>query len=58
MKKITLKWSFAHIDVNECATGFHECDVNAICTNTIGSYMCQCLTGFCGDGFKCTGMHI
>ena len=32
--------------------------MNAICTNTNGSYMCQCKTGFAGNGFVCIGMCI
>jgi len=32
------------------------CDVNADCTNTIGSFNCACKTGFSGDGFNCDGM--
>ena len=43
-------------DLDECATGKSECDPNAICTNTIGSHICQCPQGFLdedGTGRKC-----
>ena len=42
-------------DINECNTGQHECDVNARCLNTDGSYTCLCNGGYDGDGFSCTG---
>ena len=31
------------------------CGMNADCTNTIGSYMCSCSSGYTGDGTMCTG---
>jgi len=45
-------------DINECALGTHNCDIHAICTNTIGSYTCKCKTGYSGDGFTCYGMNF
>ena len=42
-------------DINECTTGQHQCDVNADCTNTIGSYTCQCKFGYFGNGTICNG---
>ncbi|XP_022808363.1 uncharacterized protein LOC111345346 [Stylophora pistillata] len=41
-------------DVNECTTNTHNCDVNAECNNTEGSFNCSCKIGFNGDGKKCT----
>ncbi|XP_078681186.1 uncharacterized protein LOC144916075 [Branchiostoma floridae x Branchiostoma belcheri] len=46
-------------DHDEC----HEllpppCDVNANCTNTYGSFTCQCRPGFPGDGFNCDAFTI
>ena len=35
-------------DINECDT--NRCDSNAVCTDTVGSYMCTCNVGFSGDG--------
>jgi len=46
------KW----IDINECLTNNGGCDVNAICANTIGSFNCQCHSGYSGDGITCTGI--
>ncbi|PFX15514.1 Protein HEG-like 1 [Stylophora pistillata] len=42
-------------DVNECSTKTHNCDVNAECNNTEGSFNCSCKIGFNGDGKKCAG---
>ena len=30
----------------------------AVCTNNIGSFECDCRTGFTGDGYSCTGMYV
>ena len=32
-----------------------DCDENANCTNTIGSFLCMCRVGFTGDGISCAG---
>lgn len=42
-------------DIDECAADINDCDVNAVCTNTPGSYTCVCPTGFIGDGTSCEG---
>ena len=41
-------------DIDECSTE-NECDVNAMCANTIGSYKCTCKKGYEGDGRNCSG---
>ena len=41
-------------DMNECKRN-QPCDVNAICTNTEGSYVCTCHPGYTGNGLSCTG---
>ena len=48
---------FSHLttDVDECTAGSNTCDNNAECHDTDGSYWCQCLPGFQGDGYNCTG---
>ena len=43
-------------DTDECESSeTNECDANALCTNTEGSYVCRCLKGYEGDGRNCTG---
>ena len=37
-------------DVNECNRMEDNCDINAECTNTIGSYRCSCNMGYAGSG--------
>ena len=34
------------VDVNECDTGTHDCDPNAECFNSDGSYSCTCFPGY------------
>jgi hypothetical protein len=42
-------------DVDECAVGTARCDAAlAACTNTVGSFTCQCNAGYKGDGFTCS----
>ena len=44
------------VDVNECATGTDNCNDNATCTNTEGSFTCACNAGYQGDGVTCTNI--
>ena len=41
------------IDVDECSSGLNNCDLNADCFNSVGSYTCQCKEGFIGTGNLC-----
>lgn len=43
-------------DIDECASPeTNECDSNAVCNNTEGSYTCRCQNGYQGDGKSCAG---
>jgi len=42
-------------DVDECVLNTHNCHVNANCTNTLGSFICTCKTGYSGSGVTCNG---
>ena len=57
-KDINLAIPFILLDINECAKGTHNCDVNAVCNNTLGSYNCTCKDEFYGDGINCTGNYL
>ena len=46
------------VDIDECATSLFECDEDAECINTIGSYNCTCNSGYTGDGRVCTGEDV
>ncbi|XP_078597688.1 signal peptide, CUB and EGF-like domain-containing protein 3 [Branchiostoma floridae x Branchiostoma japonicum] len=40
-------------DVDECSDGTDNCDADATCYNTPGSFSCICNDGFGGDGLTC-----
>lgn len=44
--------------MDECATAIDNCDTSATCTNTVGSFTCECQAGLIGDGVICTGKFI
>jgi hypothetical protein len=46
---------YFHPDIDECTAETDNCDTNAACTNTVGSFNCTCNTGYIGDGTSCTG---
>jgi len=41
-------------DDDECTLGTDNCDENATCNNTDGSFSCDCNSGYTGDGVTCT----
>jgi len=45
-------------DKNECETGDDNCDEQATCTNTEGSFTCECNIGYSGDGVYCNGNYF
>ncbi|XP_078577626.1 uncharacterized protein LOC144862737 [Branchiostoma floridae x Branchiostoma japonicum] len=45
--------SVCNFDVNECTRQDNECNDNAICHNSPGSYRCVCRPGYVGDGREC-----
>ena len=42
------------IDINECEVNAHDCDDNAACNDTIGSFICACNFGYSGNGTFCS----
>lgn len=51
----TTKTQFNFPDIDECSLGTNECHTNASCSNTFGSYNCQCKNGYTGNGRTCKG---
>ena len=53
-------WAYAQCpDVDECLLKLDKCHPEAVCTNTHGSYSCQCKRGFIGDGkITCTKTYV
>ena len=43
-----------HSDVDECDLATHDCDTNALCKNTFGSFSCSCKFGYVGNGSECS----
>ena len=46
---------FVFSEIDECLSKIHNCDRNALCKNTEGSFTCTCKPGYKGDGKKCRG---
>ena len=46
---------FLIVDIDECGAGKHNCDANANCLDTKGSFACTCKPGYSGNGVNCTG---
>ena len=53
-----MKVTFSHVDIDECSLGMLDCSINARCTNTAGSYQCNCIPGFIGNGRFCSKIGI
>ncbi|CAD5214838.1 unnamed protein product [Bursaphelenchus okinawaensis] len=46
------------VDVNECINeDTNRCNVNGLCINIPGSYICQCQNGYKGDGYDCQDIN-
>jgi len=53
-------WEYKCVDVDECSGGvnnqsWHNCDVNATCANTHGSFTCACNAGYADTGIAVGG---
>ncbi|MBK7760126.1 MAG: hypothetical protein IPI35_27710 [Deltaproteobacteria bacterium] len=41
------------VDIDECVDGTNDCAADADCTNTEGSFSCECPSDMVGDGTEC-----
>ena len=46
------------LDIDECMEDISVCDENANCTDTEGSFNCNCNDGYTGNGTHCEGKNI
>ncbi|MBN2694444.1 hypothetical protein JXR93_07255 [bacterium] len=37
-----LKGSYRCLDIDECSQNSYNCNINALCMNIIGSFICRC----------------
>ena len=42
-------------DIDECSDGSNNCHEYAECSNKQGGFICECKTGFGGNGTYCEG---
>ena len=54
---VTIGCGIALPDIDECKKK-KPCHSNASCTNTPGSYKCNCTEGFQGNGTNCEGSSL
>ena len=47
------------LDIDECSANIDDCAnaTSGTCTNTLGSFLCSCNTGYTGDGKTCVGRY-
>ena len=50
--------SFKIVDIDECNSDHDNCDDNATCNNTLGSFTCTCNSGYSGGGVVCQGTQL
>ena len=52
-------YGFLNSDIDECSTAADNClDSPGVCTNTDGSFICGCMSGYTGNGVTaCDGIH-
>ena len=46
---------FLSSEHDECLSGLHNCDENALCFNMVGGHSCSCKPGYTGNGTVCKG---
>ena len=54
---VTKYFCFIALDIDECSLSVDNCHANANCTNTDGSFLCNCDSGYTGNGTVCAGKN-
>ena len=52
--KFVIDERYLFVDIDECEV-IMQCDRNALCSNSEGSFNCTCESGYSGDGTTCVG---
>ena len=52
------RWEFSVIDIDECKSNTHNCNIYAVCNNTEGCLNCACKPSFSGDGSEVNALII
>ena len=47
---VSIMYRLVPPDIDECEQGSDDCDGDATCNDTIGSYICTCNVGYIGEG--------
>ena len=45
------------LDEDECSSGIHGFSTHSTCVNSVGSFSCECDSGFSGNGFICDNVN-
>ena len=53
--RLSYERQFLFSDLDECTLNLHNCNDQAMCNNTLGSFSCACNTGWTGNGTSCEG---
>ena len=55
-KRLSYERQFLFSDLDECTLNLHNCNDQAMCNNTPGSFSCACNIGWTVNGISCEGM--
>ena len=53
-RSVYVYYSCSTLDVDECQMEIDNCDINAQCSDNVGSFLCTCNIGYSGDGVTCS----
>ena len=58
IKSVSFKFDIEiHLEIDECSDpSLNDCHDNANCTDVPGSYVCECVEGYQGNGTFCESM--